>query len=119
MGRPTKIEGNPEHPGSLGGTDVFAQASILNLYDPDRSRRYSRRALSNWSDFASADGQCASEFRPKGTGLRILTETVTSPTLGAQIKKLLEQFPEAKWHQYEPWAATRCAKERALLLASQ
>src|SRR6185437_3096107 len=102
MGRPTKIEGNPEHPGSLGGTDVFMQASILNLYDPDRSQTviYEGR-VSSWSDFAAAMGNARSRLAPKGSGMRILTETVISPTLGAQIRKLLSQFPEGKWHQYE------------------
>jgi MoCo/4Fe-4S cofactor protein with predicted Tat translocation signal len=103
MGRPTKIEGNSEHPGSLGGTDVFMQASILNLYDPERLRTVLNEGrLSNWADFASAIGNARVNFGTKGTGLRILTGTVTSPTLGAQIKKVLAQFPEAKWHQYEP-----------------
>ena len=103
MGRPTKIEGNSEHPGSAGGTDVFMQASILDLYDPDRLRNVLYEgSLSNWTDFANAMGNARVNFGAHGTGLRILTGTVTSPTLGAQIKKLLVQFPEAKWHQYEP-----------------
>jgi MoCo/4Fe-4S cofactor protein with predicted Tat translocation signal len=98
-GRPTKIEGNPEHPGSLGSSDLFSQASILNFWDPDRSQSviFDGR-VSTWSDFAAEIGN----KRPlKGAGLRILTKTVTSPTLGAQIKSLLAQLPEAKWHQYE------------------
>ncbi len=103
MGRPTKIEGNSEHPGSQGGTDVFAQASILNLYDPDRLRTVLYEGtLSSRSDFANAMSNARVNFGSKGAGLRILTGTVTSPTLGAQLKKLLAQFPEAKWHQYEP-----------------
>ncbi|MGB0036342.1 MAG: TAT-variant-translocated molybdopterin oxidoreductase [Candidatus Acidiferrales bacterium] len=103
MGRPTKIEGNPEHPGSLGGTDVFAQASTLTLYDPDRSQTVVREGnISNWGAFVTAMGNSRSQLAPKGAGIRILTETVTSPTLAAQIRGLLKQFPEAKWHQYEP-----------------
>ena len=102
MGRPTKIEGNPEHPGSLGGTDVFMQASILNLYDPDRSQTVIHEGrVSTWSDFSAAMGNARTGLAPKGSGLRLLTETVISPTLGAQIRTLLSQFPEAKWHQYE------------------
>jgi molybdopterin-containing oxidoreductase family iron-sulfur binding subunit len=102
MGRPTKIEGNPEHPGSLGGTDVFAQASVLTLYDPDRSQTevFDGR-ISTWGAFVTAMGNVRSQLAPKGTGIRILTGTVTSPTLAAQIRGLLSQFPEAKWHQYE------------------
>src|SRR5579863_4032351 len=103
MGRPTKIEGNPEHPGSQGGTDSYMQGSILNLYDPDRLRTVLfEGSLSNWDDFASAMDNARINFGTKGTGLRILTGTVTSPTLGSHLKKLLAQFPEAKWHQYEP-----------------
>jgi molybdopterin-containing oxidoreductase family iron-sulfur binding subunit len=103
MGRPTKIEGNSEHPGSLGGTDVFAQASVLTLYDPDRSQTvmYEGR-ISSWGAFVAAMGNVKSQAAPKGARLRILTETVTSPTLAAQIRAVLEKLPEAKWHQYEP-----------------
>jgi MoCo/4Fe-4S cofactor protein with predicted Tat translocation signal len=103
MGRPTKIEGNPEHPGSLGATDVFAQASILNMYDPDRSQIviFDGR-LSSWDDFVAAMGNARARLGLKGTGLRVLTRTVTSPTLAAQMRALLAQFPGAKWHQYEP-----------------
>ena len=103
MGRPTKIEGNTEHPGSQGGTDVFAQASILNLYDPDRLRTVQHEGvLSNWNEFANEMKSASVNFGSKGTGVRVLTGTVTSPTSGAQLKKLLAQFPDAKWHQYEP-----------------
>jgi len=103
MGRPTKIEGNPEHPGSLGGTDSSTQASILHLYDPDRSQvvTYEGR-VSTWSDFAAAMGNVRTQLAAGGSGLRILTRTITSPTLGAQLHALLAQYPSAKWHQYEP-----------------
>ena len=61
MGRPTKIEGNPDHPGSLGGTDVFAQASVLTLYDPDRSQTVIQEGrISSWDAFCHRDGRCAS-----------------------------------------------------------
>ena len=103
MGRPTKIEGNPDHPGSLGSTDALMQASVLDLYDPDRSQTvYFEGRISNWNVFAQQMGDLRSQLAPKGTGVRILTETVSSPTLAAQIHKLLQQFPDAKWHQYEP-----------------
>ena len=104
MGRPTKIEGNPDHPGSLGSTDHFAQAEILNLYDPDRSKAVMYRTeASTWSAFVAAirpllDGQKAL----KGEGLRILATTTTSPTLAAQMAELLKQFPLAKWHVHDP-----------------
>src|SRR6202050_408153 len=102
MGRPTKIEGNPEHPGSLGGTDVFAQAATLGMYDPDRSQTVVLEGrISSWAAFLTAMGNVRGQQSPKGSGLRILTETVTSPSLAAQIRAVLTQFPEAKWHQYE------------------
>jgi len=103
MGRPTKIEGNPQHPGSLGATDALQQASILNMYDPDRAQtiRFDGQ-LSSWNDFVVAMNNIRARMIGNGAGLRILTATVTSPTFGAQMKDLLGQFPAAKWHQYEP-----------------
>src|SRR5271156_4031790 len=86
-GRPTKIEGNPEHPGSLGSSDIFNQAAILNFWDPDRSQSVIHEGrVSTWSDFAAAMGNARTL---KGAGLRILTKTITSPTLGAQMHALL------------------------------
>ncbi|MBI2214003.1 MAG: TAT-variant-translocated molybdopterin oxidoreductase [Acidobacteria bacterium] len=104
MGRPTKIEGNPDHPGSMGATDVFAQASILGLYDPDRAKTVRQLGnISTWTNFLGALG---TELKPlkdaQGAGLAILTEPVTSPTLGAQMRALLAALPKAQWHQWEP-----------------
>jgi molybdopterin-containing oxidoreductase family iron-sulfur binding subunit len=102
-GRPTKVEGNPDHPGSLGATDLYAQASVLTLYDPDRSQSIVQLGeIRPWTTFVTAmksalQGQGAS----KGAGLRILTETVSSPTLAAQIQQVLAAYPEAKWIQWE------------------
>ena len=103
-GRPTKIEGNPNHPASLGATDVFAQASVLDLYDPDRSQTpLYLGEIRTWGDFLTdLRPQLTKQRDNKGASLRILTDTVTSPTLGDQLKKLLVDFPQAKWHQYEP-----------------
>jgi len=103
MGRPTKVEGNPQHPASLGASDVFAQASVLSLYDPDRSQAvYTRGRLSSWSAFLTAmEGVIAEAESKKGAGLRILTETVTSPTLDSQLRALRARFPQIRWHQYE------------------
>ena len=104
MGRPTKIEGNPDHPASMGATDIFAQASILGLYDPDRAKTV--RYLGNITTWTSFLGALGAELMPikdaGGAGLAILTESVTSPTLGAQMKALLAAMPAAQWHQYEP-----------------
>jgi len=103
-GRPTKIEGNPEHPASLGATDLFTQASILSLYDPDRSQTLSYRGdIRTWSAFLGAvRGALESVGAACGAGLRILSETCTSPTLARQLQAVLAEFPAARWHQYEP-----------------
>lgn len=116
MGRPTKIEGNPNHPASLGATDVFAQASILTLYDPDRSQVLVQEGrIGSWSAFLAALNNARDLLRArKGAGLRILTETVTSPTLAYQLGALLAEFPLAKWHQHEP-AGRDAAREGARL----
>ena len=109
-GRPTKVEGNPDHPSNPGSsaTDIFSQASILTLYDPDRSQTPMHLGeIRPWSQFIAeirgliekaGDGLKAK----RGAGLRFLTETITSPSLSAQMKQVLTDFPEAKWHQYEP-----------------
>jgi MoCo/4Fe-4S cofactor protein with predicted Tat translocation signal len=103
-GRPTKVEGNPDHPASLGTTDIFAQASVLTLYDPDRSQTVTNLgSISTWDAFVTAVTTELEGLRArKGEGLRILTETITSPALANQMQTLLAAFPSAKWHQYEP-----------------
>ena len=103
-GRPTKIEGNPLHPGSLGASDVFAQAAVLGLYDPDRSQTLTNLGeIRPWSAFLGAIRAALTAQQPlKGAGLRILTESVSSPTLAAQIRDLLTRYPSAKWHQWDP-----------------
>jgi MoCo/4Fe-4S cofactor protein with predicted Tat translocation signal len=104
MGRPTKVEGNPDHPGSLGATNIFCQASVLTLWDPDRSQAVLHEGrVSDWPAFlAIAADLRANLTATKGAGLRILTETTSSPTLAAQMRSLLEQFPNAKWYAHEP-----------------
>jgi molybdopterin-containing oxidoreductase family iron-sulfur binding subunit len=99
-GRPTKIEGNPEHPASLGATDLFAQASILGLYDPDRSQTLTQLGdIRTWSAFLDATRKIVEFKRPsQGDGLRLLTETVTSPTLARQIREFLAEFPAVLRH---------------------
>jgi molybdopterin-containing oxidoreductase family iron-sulfur binding subunit len=97
-GRPTKIEGNPDHPSSLGSTSAMVQASILSLYDPDRAQTtlYTGE-IRSWSAFLDAAPAMTTNVKAtNGAGFRILTGTVTSPTLAWQIKKLLAQYPQAK-----------------------
>jgi molybdopterin-containing oxidoreductase family iron-sulfur binding subunit len=104
MGRPTKVEGNPQHPASLGATSPQHQASVLGLYDPDRSQTVTRLGQTATWDRALRELRqaLAGQEKRKGADLRLLTETVASPTLASQIDQLLKRFPQAKWHQYEP-----------------
>ncbi|MGA8273677.1 MAG: TAT-variant-translocated molybdopterin oxidoreductase [Candidatus Sulfotelmatobacter sp.] len=104
LGRPTKIEGNDQHPASLGGTDIFAQASILGMYDPDRSQSVvSMGDQRSWQSFVSAiRGPLSAQKALQGAGIRILTPTISSPTLADQLRNFLKLYPQAKWHVYEP-----------------
>jgi molybdopterin-containing oxidoreductase family iron-sulfur binding subunit len=117
MGRPTKIEGNPDHPASLGATSAFMQASVLSLYDPDRAQTVRHLGeIRPWGDFLEALRAAIEAQRPeRGAGLRLLTRTVTSPTLAAAIAALRESLPEMRWHQHE--AASRDAARAGARLA--
>ncbi|MGI9108228.1 MAG: TAT-variant-translocated molybdopterin oxidoreductase [Pyrinomonadaceae bacterium] len=129
-GRPTHAEGNPDHPTSgtperpagqrIAATDVFSIASILSLYDPDRSETISYRGeIRPYTAFLAEVRTELDEMRGRqGAGLRFLTETVTSPTMAAQLKTILAAFPAAKWHQYEP-AGTNAALVGAQLAFGQ
>src|SRR5262249_2450387 len=110
-GRPTKVEGNPQHPASLGATDAFAQASILGLYDPDRSQTATHLGQPRGSGdvLAACHKAWARRKARHGRGIYVWTGSVTSPVLADQ---LLGQrpgafghefhFPDFRWHQYEP-----------------
>src|SRR6202051_2121658 len=104
LGRPTKIEGNDQHPASLGGTDIFAQASILGMYDPDRSQSVmSMGDQRSWQSFMTAiRGPLSAQKGLQGAGIRILTHTISSPTLPDQMRGFLKIYPQARWHVYEP-----------------
>lgn len=104
MGRPTKIEGNPSHPASLGATDTFTQASILDLWDPDRAQTVTRSGdISSWIRFiATLAGARDDHATRQGAGLRILSGPISSPTLVSQMKALQTAMPQMKWHQWEP-----------------
>lgn len=103
-GRPIKINGNPRHPASLGSTDVYGEAAVLSLYDPDRSKApYSSHRIQPWSSFEAALQPRLEQQRARqGEGLALLTGRVTSPTLIAQIETLIKAMPQAKWYRYEP-----------------
>jgi molybdopterin-containing oxidoreductase family iron-sulfur binding subunit len=99
-GRPTKIEGNPDHPASRGASDLYAQASILSMYDPERSQTILNRAeVRPWGTAVAAIKRA---LAGSGAGLRLLTGAVSSPTQAAQIQQVLQLYPGAKWHQWEP-----------------
>jgi Fe-S-cluster-containing dehydrogenase component len=103
-GRPIKIEGNPLHPGSLGATDIFAEAELLNLYDPERSQTVRQNgAIATWEEFRRAwQSQLSNHRNDGGAALRLLTGHMTSPTLLRQIDDLQKQFPRMLWHAYDP-----------------
>jgi len=103
--RPIKIDGNPEHPYNQGGSDPFTQATLLDLYDPDRSQHVTFRGENReWAEFAV-------EFRNKvistkdGTGIYFLSETITSPTLARQWREVQAKYPKATLVQYDPAVA--------------
>ena len=102
--RPTKVEGNPQHPASMGSTDVPTQASVLGLYDPDRLQTVNYiNEIRSYSSFLSTFLSLLDKQKAKnGAGIRILTETVTSPTLYGQLQEALKLYPQAKWYQWEP-----------------
>jgi Fe-S-cluster-containing dehydrogenase component len=103
-GRPTKVEGNPLHPASLGSTDVFAQAAILQLWDPARSQTALRNGqVTTWQEFLLDIDRARNKLdASRGDGLFLLTGTVSSPTLQWQIDALRARYPKMRWHQYDP-----------------
>src|SRR4051812_4670643 len=104
MFRPMKIEGNPDHPFSKGKADSYTQASILDLYDPDRSQQVTKTGNTHtWSDFTGEMRDAAAgEKSTGGAGIRFLTETIISPTVADQFKNVFKSYPQAKWYQYDP-----------------
>ncbi len=100
MGRPTKIEGNPRHPASLGGTDTFAQASVLDLYDPDRATGTRKNNIPK--DFASFKSELEAAMAKDPGGLRLLLPPSSSPTEQRLCEALLSQYPGAKIHRWSP-----------------
>jgi molybdopterin-containing oxidoreductase family iron-sulfur binding subunit len=103
-GRPTKIEGNPHHPASLGATTVQGQAAVLQLWDPERSQAPRRAgAPATFDAFAGELNEIlASIEKQRGRGLHILSRTLVSPTLQAQLARLSARLPEARAHRWDP-----------------
>jgi Fe-S-cluster-containing dehydrogenase component len=103
-GRPTKIEGNPTHPASLGATTVWAQADVLDLYDPDRAQTVTTSGgIKTVGDFWDALNLALEPLRQNGgAAFRILSEPISSPTLLAQLDRVLQRFPAARWSVWDP-----------------
>ena len=112
--RPTKIEGNDKHPASLGGTDIFAQASILEMYDPDRSQTINNLGdVRTWGNFLDAiRGPLSVQKAVQGAGIRILTQTVSSPTLADQMRELLEALSAGEVACVRAGKSRQCAGRR-------
>jgi molybdopterin-containing oxidoreductase family iron-sulfur binding subunit len=103
-GRPIKVEGNPLHPSGRGGSSAFAQASVLDLYDPDRSRTVRHRGEpGTWADFVAEMGEQFKQMRDRrGTGFYVLAEASESPTVQAMRQRLAKSMPRLTWLEYEP-----------------
>jgi molybdopterin-containing oxidoreductase family iron-sulfur binding subunit len=107
--RPIKIDGNPEHPYNLGASDPFAQAALLDFYDPDRSQHVTYRGENReWAEFAQELRKKVASTRD-GSGIYILSATVTSPTLARQWKAVQAAWPKLKLAQYDPAIAGTAA----------
>ncbi|MEK0445190.1 MAG: Tetrathionate reductase subunit precursor [Verrucomicrobiota bacterium] len=101
-GRPTKIEGNPAHPVSGGSTDVWSQASILDLYDPNRSGSVLKHGKSSsWADFETALQEILADAK-SGQGLAFLVDGVSCPSRERLRQLIQSKYPEAKWASFEP-----------------
>ena len=113
MGRPTKVEGNPLHPASLGATDAVSQASVLTLYDPDRSQTVKHLGvISTWGELLGALRETLAAAAD-GTGVHVLSPPIVSPTLARQRAQLQQAYPQAQCHQYEP-ASRDSARQGAI-----
>ena len=98
--RPIKVFGNDNHPTSLGKSNVFSQASILDMYDPDRARGIKLDGKKvNWSEYIK---YAESIYNSKGKGLAVLLQESSSPTMNALRKDFKKIYPNADWIVYEP-----------------
>src|ERR1022692_2717269 len=102
-GRPIKVEGNALFPGSNGGTDRYAQASILDLYDPDRAKRFTHegKTVSREEALAFLDSLSQKFAANSGEGLAFLAESSTSPSRARLQKIIADKFPKSQWFTYD------------------
>jgi molybdopterin-containing oxidoreductase family iron-sulfur binding subunit len=110
-GRPTKVEGNEAHPASRGGADLVTQATILDLYDPERSATPRKGgAASDWSAFdAALLAKLAGYEKDQGARLRVLLQPTISPSVVRMRTALLKRFPKARVHT---WSAINDSNSR-------
>lgn len=111
-GRPTKVEGNKDHPASRGGTDAIRQAEVLDLYDPQRLKGFTRdgRPLGYESLLVELSKLARQHQADGGARLRFLVEPTSSPTLGALRERILQRFPKAR---VDAWGAVSEENARA------
>ena len=103
-GRPTKIEGNPEHPDNRGSSDAFTQAAILDLYDPDRSRSVTYNAEA--SSLLAFKDWLTVYMPERGDGIAVISEPSSSPTFHRMQRAFMRQYPRAVWAEHDPVANT-------------
>jgi molybdopterin-containing oxidoreductase family iron-sulfur binding subunit len=115
-GRPTKLDGNPDHPVTRGASDAFMQSAVFELYDPERAKLPLKDGMpATWDAFAAALDDLRARWRDRqGRGLRILTGATTSPTLIRQMGELAKQLPNMRWSQCEAIGAARRNEAMAL-----
>lgn len=103
-GRPTKLDGNPEHPVTRGKSDAFMQSALFSLYDPERSKMPLKNGSpATWANFTNALTDLRARWQERGgEGLRILTGATTSPTMIRQLGELAAKYPKMQWHRFEP-----------------
>jgi MoCo/4Fe-4S cofactor protein with predicted Tat translocation signal len=108
-GRPTKLDGNPDHPATRGKSDIFMQSAVLGLYDPERAKLPSRRGIpSTWAVFERELADLRQQWSTeRGRGVRLVMGRTTSPTLDRQVRALLASLPEARLHLFDPIGAMR------------
>ena len=116
-GRPTKLDGNPRHPASLGATDIYTQAALVDLYDPQRSQAPRHgAALESAGAFAAALERGIAPLRDRrGEGLSLVTPAIYSPALARSLDKLFSNLPNARWYRYDP--VSRGAQRGAAMAA--
>ncbi|MFC3283524.1 TAT-variant-translocated molybdopterin oxidoreductase [Litchfieldella rifensis] len=103
-GRPVKLEGNPDHPATRGACDIFSQASVLSLYDPDRASSVMERGhITGYNQFLAALREQRGRWdASRGAGLAFLTGPITSPSQAERLRNLLTRWPEARWYRHTP-----------------